>query len=109
MDTGVFDEDRYFDVEVEYAKADVEDILIRIHVTNRGPEAASIDILPTVWFRNVWSWYPGGTRPTLARTVNDETAFRLDDPKYGQRWLQCDGAPALLFTENETNTERLYG
>jgi hypothetical protein len=89
-DTGVFDEDRYFDVEVEYAKADAEDILIRIHVTNRGPEAATIDVLPTVWFRNVWSWHHNPARPSLAGTGCSTIA--LDDPKYGRRYLHVDGA-----------------
>jgi len=67
VDTGVFDGNRYFDVEVEYAKADVEDILIRVHVTNRGPEPAPIDVLPTVWFRNTWSWHPDLPKPSPSR------------------------------------------
>jgi hypothetical protein len=108
IDTGVFRERRYFDVEVEYAKADPEDILIRVRVTNRGPEQAPIDVLPTVWFRNTWSWYPNPTRPSLAR-VDGRAVVALDEPKYGRRWLYCDGEPQLLFTENETNSQRLYG
>jgi len=114
VDTGVFDEDRYFDVEVEYAKADAEDILVRIHVTNRGPESATIDVLPTVWFRNVWSWHHNPTRPSLARAGSGTIV--LDDPKYGRRYVHVDGArlerstePELLFTENETNAERIFG
>src|SRR6187399_81009 len=71
LDTGVFDEDRYFDVFVEYAKASVEDILIRITVENRGPDAADIDVLPTIWFRNKWSWRPRAVPPSAAR--GDET------------------------------------
>jgi hypothetical protein len=108
VDTGIFNENRYFDVEVEYAKGDSEDILIRINATNHGPEAASIDVLPTIWFRNTWSWYPDAIRPSLAR-VNGDAIVTLAEPKYGQRWLYCDGEPQLLFTDNETNTERLYG
>jgi Glycosyl hydrolase family 63 C-terminal domain len=109
VDTGVFNENRYFDIEVEYAKADPEDILIRIHITNRGPEPASLDVLPTIWFRNTWSWFPDGVRPSLARASGARSSIALDEPKYGRRWLHCDGEPTLLFTENETNCERLYG
>ena len=111
IDTGVFADDRYFDVEVEYAKASPEDILIRVRVTNRGPEAAAIDVLPTVWFRNIWSWHENPARPSLERAGSH--TITLDDPKYGRRYLHCDGAigtiDALLFTENETNCARLYG
>ena len=108
IDTGVFRENRYFDVEVEYAKADPEDMLIRVRVTNRGPDRAPIDVLPTIWFRNTWSWCPNPTRPSLAR-FGGRAVVALDEPKYGQRWLYCDGEPQLLFTENETNSQRLYG
>ncbi len=108
VDTGVFDGNRYFDVEVEYAKADADDILIRIHVTNRGPAPAVLDVLPTVWFRNVWSWYGSPRRPSLAR--GGPQTIALDDPKYGRRYLHGDGvARSLLFTENETNCERIFG
>jgi hypothetical protein len=111
IDTGVFDEDRYFDVMIEYAKVTVEDILIRISVTNRGPEAAGLNVLPTVWFRNSWSWDPAAARPHLRYIgdVRNATAVQLCHPYYGHRWLFCQGAPELLFTENETNTRRLYG
>jgi hypothetical protein len=112
VDTGVFDGDRYFDVQVEYAKADVEDILIRITVTNRGPDPARIDLLPTIWFRNTWTWTPatpGAAKPRLARDgVSDVAAIALDEPALGRRWLYCDGGPALLFTENETHCERCF-
>src|SRR5256714_12298438 len=81
VDTGVFDASRYFDVQVEYAKADQEDILIRIHVTNRAPDAATIDVLPTVWFRNTWSWHPEWPRPSLARHA-ETNAIALEEPKY---------------------------
>ena len=102
LDTGVFEGDRYFDVEVEYAKAGAEDILIRIGVSNRGPEAAEVDLLPTVWFRNDWSWGQGVAKPVMHAA---DGAIDLE----GARRLFCEGAPELLFTENETNTRRLYG
>ncbi len=115
LDTGVFDQDRYFDVAVEYAKADAEDILIRVTVTNHGPEAAAIDLLPTIWFRNVWSWHPNPHRPSLARGgTGPHAAIVLDEPEYGRRWLHADDAPggqapSLLFTNNDTHCERVFG
>jgi mannosylglycerate hydrolase MGH1-like protein len=113
LDTGVFDDDRYFDVEVEYAKADVEDILVRVHVTNHGREAASLHVLPTIWFRNTWSWVTNAVKPSLAQAHAGHATVVLDEPKYGRRWLHCaalgNTAPELLFTENETNTQRLFG
>src|SRR5438874_2000460 len=108
VDTGVFAGNRYFDVEVEYAKADVEDILMRIRVTNRGSEAASIDVLPTIWFRNTWSWHPDLPKPSLAR-AGAAPVVALHEPKYGARYVHFDGDAPLLFTENDTNAERLYG
>ena len=107
IDTGVFNENRYFDVFVEYAKASPEDILIKVTVANRGPEAAELQLLPTIWFRNTWSWGKHVRRPEL-RAVSENT-IELDEPQYGTRWLGCEGAPELLFTENETNAWRLYG
>ena len=109
IDTGVFDDDRYFDVQVEYAKADVEDVLIRIHVTNRASEPARIDVLPTIWFRNIWSWHANPRKPSLQREAAPWPSVALDDPKYGRRWLHCDASPDLMFTENDTNTQRLFG
>jgi len=106
-ETGIFDDSRYFDVYVEYAKHSSEDILIRIEVVNRGPEEASIDVLPTIWYRNNWSWHPGSPKPRLAADGAERIA--LDAPHYGRRWLHCDGANDLLFTENETNHQRLHG
>ena len=106
IDTGIFDSDRYFDVVVEYAKADVEDILVKITVSNRGPEDASLNLLPTIWFRNTWSWNQNGTaKPSLRSTSEDVVELNCD---LGKRWLYCDGAPELLFTENNTNTQRLF-
>jgi len=109
FDTGIFDGDEYFDVQVEYAKADVDDILIRILVTNHGPDAAHLDVLPTIWFRNTWSWSPGSPKPQMRRGESAEPTVELDHPAYGRRWLRCDGAPTVLFTENETNRQRLFG
>lgn len=105
-DTGVFAENRYFDVTVEYAKNDPEDILIRISVTNRGPERSTIDLLPTVWFRNTWSWgEQNGSRPVL----REAGGIELEHPEMGRHRLECEGDPELLFTENESNLERLFG
>ena len=106
LDTGIFDDDRYFDVFVEYAKADVEDILIKITIANRGPEDAMINLLPTVWFRNTWTWK--GKSATCGLKAVDENSIELDCHEYGKRWLHFDGEPELLFTENETNNERLF-
>jgi hypothetical protein len=106
IETGVFDEDRYFDVIVEYAKADVEDLLIRITAINRGPEAAVLHLLPTLWFRNTWSWNGGRKQPQVRQR---DAAIEAQHPELGRRWLYCDGTPELLFTDNETNTRRLYG
>jgi hypothetical protein len=111
MDTGVFAENRYFDVFVEYAKADVEDILIKITAVNRGPERASLQILPSLWFRNTWSWGKDLRRP-IARAgvcVPGSVCAELNHRHYGKRWLLCAGKPELLFTENETNRQRLFG
>ena len=109
IDTGLFNDDRYFDVFVEYAKADVEDLLIKISAVNRGPEAAQLNLLPTIWFRNTWTWVNqnGHARPDMHGDIHGQI-IELDDPELGRRWLYCDGAPELLFTENETNTQRLF-
>jgi len=107
IDTGVFESDRYFDVVVEYAKADVEDILVKITVTNHGPDEASLNLLPTIWFRNTWSWNQNGTAKPWLRGASDG-AIELSDDGIGKRWLYCDGRPELLFTENDTNTQRLF-
>ena len=107
LDTGVFHENRYFDVFVEYAKGSPEDILIRITAANRGPEAATIHLLPTVWFRNTWSWGNGGKRPILQQS--SESSIELEYPGFGRRRLVCEGTPETLFTENDTNFHRLFG
>ncbi len=109
IDTGVFDDNRYSDVFVEYAKANPEDILIRITVCNRGPEAAELHVLPTLWFRNVWSWGGDVTRPELRQAEhNGGACIVASHPDLGDRFLCCEGAGQLLFTENESNTERLF-
>ncbi len=115
LDTGVFDDNRYFDVYVEYAKSSPEDLLIRLRVVNRGPAEAELTVLPTLWFRNTWSWGLGDRRPRLRRAEapegrdGDVSAIEMDHDYYGARSLWCEGAPPLLFTENETNVERLFG
>jgi hypothetical protein len=108
-DTGVFQEDRYFDVFVEYAKASCNDILIRITGVNRASEAAPLHILPTVWFRNTWSWGAGRSRPVLRCTDASRKVVALDHPDAGAYTLRLEGTPELLFTENETNATRLFG
>jgi len=105
LDTGIFAEDRYFDVFVEYAKVDVEDIFIKITATNRGPESARLRLLPTIWFRNTWSWDSTAVRPNLRGVPG---GIELNHPASGKRWLYYDGAAELLFTENETNAQRLF-
>jgi mannosylglycerate hydrolase MGH1-like protein len=110
IDTGVFDADRYFDVVVEYAKAAPDDVLIRITATNRGPEPAALDLLPTLWYRNTWSWdVPAPERPSLRAGEGASPAvIEGDHATLGARWLYCEGAPELLFTDNDTNIQRLY-
>jgi Glycosyl hydrolase family 63 C-terminal domain len=111
IDTGIFDNDRYFDVFVEYAKASPEDVLIRITVHNRGPEPAELHVLPTLWFRNEWSWSSDSQRPSL-RQVASKTARGIIQATHagiGERYLYCDGDAPLLFTENETNSQRIAG
>jgi len=111
IDTGVFAGDRYFDVFVEYAKESPEDILIRVTVCNRGPEAASLHVLPTLSFRNTWSWGGDAPRPVL-RQVADAGGTALiaaAHPDLGERYLAAEGATEILFTENETNCERIFG
>jgi mannosylglycerate hydrolase MGH1-like protein/glycosyl hydrolase family 63 len=109
IDTGIFHDNRYFDVFIEYAKAGPDDILIRIDAINRGPDAAELHLLPTVWFRNTWSWGLDERKPKLRRDPSAEVAaIRLDHYYYGSRWLYCENNPRLLFTENETNNRRLF-
>lgn len=111
LDTGVFDQNRYFDIFVEYAKERPEDILIQITVHNRGPEAAELHVLPTLWFRNQWSWQGATARPGLQLTTGNPgwSVVKAVDPNLGERHLCCDGEVPLLFTDNETNTQRIFG
>jgi hypothetical protein len=105
LDTGVFHQDRYFDVFVEYAKAAPEDILIQVTVHNRGAKPAALHLLPTLWFRNTWSWGGDVVRPVLRQAAPGLVA--ASHPDLGERFLHAEDATALLFTENETNTARL--
>lgn len=111
LDTGVFAENRYFDVFVEYAKETAEDILIQISIHNRGPEAAELHILPTLWFRNQWSWHGSTERPTLRDISSDpgRSEVEVADSKLGKLCFYGEGNAPLLFTENETNTQRIFG
>src|SRR5919199_25880 len=115
IDTGIFDDDRYFDVVVEYAKGGPEEVLVRISAINRGPDPAELHVLPTLWFRNTWSWGlpDAGPRPILRRSDtggNGQGAHVVaEHHTLGRYRLACDGLPELLFTENDTNLARLYG
>jgi hypothetical protein len=110
LDTGVFDDNRYFDVFVEYAKAAPEDIRIQITILNRGQEPVSLHVLPTIWYRNVWSWGGNIPRPMLRQAImSNGGVIAAEDPVLGERFLYCEGEPTLLFTENETNTQHLVG
>jgi hypothetical protein len=108
LDTGVFDDNRYFDVFVEYAKESPEDILIQIRVYNRGPDMAELHVLPTLWFRNEWSWGGNAARPALEALAGLRSIVRAVHPFLGVYYLACDGDVPLLFTENETNMQRLF-
>ncbi len=113
LDTSAFLDDRYFDVVVEYAKADVDDVLVRVTVTNRGPSAAPIVVLPQLWFRNTWSWAPGSPRPEMVALegvlLEDVRVVETREAHLGPFWLHVQGADELLFTENESNAQRLWG
>jgi hypothetical protein len=109
IDTGVFDDDRYFDVEVDYAKAGPDDLLMRVTVRNRGPEDAPVHVLPQLWFRNTWSAPPQIEKPRLEADGDGRTAVRVHHPVVGDYWLHVPAGAELMFTENETNTERIFG
>lgn len=110
LDTGVFNENRYFDVFIEYAKCDVEDILIQFTVSNRGPEAAPLYLLPSLWFRNTWAWGKDLRRPIVRKAPDTPGALcaEMEHWQYGKRWFLCSGQPQLLFTENETNFQTIF-
>ncbi len=107
LDTGIFDGDRYFDVAIEYAKTSPQDISIRISVTNYGSEAATIHLLPTLWFRNTWSWHQGAQKPQLYSDSPDRIA--VESLELGKMWLTCPNSHELLFTDNETNFKKIFG
>ena len=111
LDTGIFDDDRYFDVFVEYAKEDPENILIRINAVNQGPQTAVLHILPQLWFRNTWWRDRSAPKPCLcaSKADNNFAVVVADHPSLGSYRLYCEGSPELLFTENETNDERIFG
>lgn len=107
IDTGIFDGDRYFDIVVEYAKVGIDDLLMEITVHNRGPADAPLHVLPQVWFRNTWSWGYDATKPRA--TQASAHVIELRHVHLGKYYCHCDAAPTLLFCENETNVQRLYG
>src|SRR5882724_909896 len=106
-DTGIFDKSRYFDVEVEYAKAAVDNIMMRVTVHNRASEPATIDVLPQLWFRNIWAWSPIPEKPMLSGI--DGSTVQIKHPNLPVMQWFCDGTPGLLFCENDTNPHRLFG
>jgi hypothetical protein len=111
LDTGIFDEGRYFDVEVEYAKGAPEDILLQVNVHNRGPQDATLHVLPTLWFRHTWSWAGGAEEPVLQATTDasGRSVIRAEHAELGTRWLRADAPVPVLVTGNETNNERVFG
>jgi hypothetical protein len=107
IDTGIFNNDRYFDIFIEYAKADAEDILIRISIHNRGQDQADLNVIPQIWFRNTWAWNLNSTRPQLRSDENN--TIQIDYQSFSQYKLYFQDEPELLFCDNETNVQRLYG
>ncbi len=111
LDTGIFDENKYFDVLIEYAKADFDDICIKITATNRGEKSAPLHILPTIWFRNRWSWYEKANKPQMKKveiTGKNLSAVELSEEKNGDYMFYCEGSSRMLFTENDTNFQKIY-
>src|SRR6266851_67183 len=106
IDTGIFDGERYFDVAIEYAKGGIDDILMQLTACNRGPDPAPLHLVPLLWARNIWSWRPDAARPLLA--ADGDHAINVEHPNLTPMRLVCDGAPELLFCDNETNAHRLY-
>ncbi len=107
VDTGIFDDERYFDVEIEYAKGGIDDIMMQLTVHNRGPDAAPLHLIPQLWARNTWTWNPGAAKPRLA--ADGDNAIDISHPNLPPLRLVCDGAPELLFCDNESNAHRLWG
>ncbi len=111
LDTGIFDGNKYFDVFVEYAKADFDDICIKITAHNRGDEAAPLHILPTIWFRNRWSWYDNAKKPQMKKVeiaADNLSAVELNEERNGKYMFYCEGSSQMLFTENDTNYQKIY-
>ncbi len=106
IDTGIFDADRYFDVDIEYAKAGADDILLRLTISNRGPDEAAIHVLPQVWFRNTWSWVTDRPKPSLERAGDDVV---VNHETLGAYVIHFDGPDEIKFCENETNVAKLFG
>src|SRR5450432_921507 len=109
IDTGIFNEDKYFDVFTEYAKANINDILIKITVHNRGKEDADLNVLPTTWFRNTWVWGYDSYKPQMTSSNTDDINIIINNKNLGQFTLHLDGKPSLLFCDNESNNKKLYG
>ncbi len=109
LDTGIFDDDRYFDIFIEYAKAHTDDVLIRITAINRGAEAAPLHVLPTLWFRNDWSWFDDKTKPRIAVDERQPTLLKATHRSLQPFWLYAEPGHDWLFTDNESNAERLWG
>ncbi len=107
IDTGVFDDNRYFDIEIEYAKAGIDDLLIRISMTNRGPDHAMLHLLPQLWFRNTWSWTFDAKRPSIHRS--SDSTIDIDEETLGAYQFTLEGSPPMLFTENDSNSQALWG
>ena len=108
IDTGIFEENRYFDVFMEYAKADVDDILIRYTIVNRGPDKASLVALPTAWFRNSWSWRRSHEVAPVMRRMGDNWLL-AEERSLGPTKIVFEGTNRVLFTENNSNSEKLWG
>jgi len=106
MDTGLFDENRYFDIFIEYAKADTRDLLIKVTIHNRGPKEARLNVVPQLWFRDTWSWNHANETPSLS--ASSQSAVEVGHDRFPSVKLHCDGQPELLFCDNRTNTRRLY-
>jgi Glycosyl hydrolase family 63 C-terminal domain len=111
LNTGVFDENRYFDVFIEYAKQNAEDVFVKIKLVNRGSESKTLHLLPTIWFRNTWTWNGDTTKPSLkiSRSNDSFDVIEADHLTLGKRWLYCQKSKELLFTDNETNNEKVFG
>lgn len=111
IDTGVFNQDRYFDVYIEYAKNDPEDILVKVTIINQGPEESELHVLPTLWFKNNWSWFKNGPKPVISKVSDNKKipVIEASHPELEKMYFYCESPGMLLFTENETNVSKLYG